>query len=61
MSSNTPSCAFVFSHGEILLYSIQGEFYIIVMWIYYCSAVTQLVEALCYELDGRGFDARWDH
>jgi len=47
-----------FSYGEISLYSIQEEFYNIVMWIYYWSAVTQLIDALCYKPEGRGFDAR---
>jgi len=26
-----------------------------------CSAVTHLVEALCYKLEGHGFDSRWCH
>jgi hypothetical protein len=31
------------------------------IWKYRRHAVSQLVESLCYEPEGRGFDSRWDH
>jgi hypothetical protein len=30
-------------------------------WLLWGQAVAQLVEALCYELERRGFDSRWCH
>jgi hypothetical protein len=33
----------------------------IIKWFYLRNFRTQLVEALCYKQEGRGFDSRWCH
>ena len=45
-------------HDEFIEISIEkSEEYL----IYWGHAVAQLVEALSYKLEGRGFDSRWCH
>jgi len=38
-----------------------GEYIYIYIYIYGGQAVAQLVEALLYKTEGRGFDSRWYH
>ena len=39
-------------------YEEMPVFYVKVL---YMAVVAQLFEALCYKLEGRGFDSRWCH